>query len=263
MRSSLVACYEHPLPVLGVVLYDAYIVSRLFIRRPYTTRTLFPPFPPCAACGSRLSSSTVFLPPSVPPLFLPLLLACINSFPTTQRYYYHHHHHRRLRPSAGLLFFSPLRTLSFSRPLSLDSFLSSLLRLSPLRRGTSASFSFSYAAPPPCLFLRPLTTSANTSGVESTRSFSLSLSLPPSRSTSRTLTYTRNAPPGILPHNGFIVLVRAARARTIVARARAARCERARERTDGRTHRRASERASKRVSERPDGSKEGTYARGT
>lgn len=159
MRSSLVACYEHPLPVLGVVLYDAYIVSRLFIRRPYTTRTLFPPFLPAAAaaaaaCGSRLSSSTVFLPPSVPPLFLPLLLACINSFPTTQRV---------LLPSsspppsssslrAGLLFFSPCALSLFLVPLSLDSFLSSLSYAFPPSAEALVRLSLSpCAAPPPCV----------------------------------------------------------------------------------------------------------------
>lgn len=99
----------------------------------------------------------VFLPPRSSSL-LPSHLSFCPSFwhalipsPPPSGYYYHHHHHRRrrrLRPSAGLLFLFPLRTLSFSRSsfTSTPSFPRSYAF--PLRRGTSASFSFSCAAPP-------------------------------------------------------------------------------------------------------------------
>lgn len=187
VRSSFVACYEHPLPVLGVVLYDAYIVSRLFIRRPYTTRTLFPPSripPPPAGLSFRLSSSTVF--PLPPTLFLPAPpWRCINSFPTITTTTLLLPHRRRCRPygiyrllflslflarvlSLALFHFTPSLSRSYAFPLHAQYvFLFLLLRLS-----------FSSFPPPLCLFLRPVTTSANMS--ESTRFSSLSYSVPPS-----------------------------------------------------------------------------------
>lgn len=123
-----------------------YIVSRLFIRRPYTTRTLFPPTPSFLPVPFRLSSSAN---PSFPLSLCPSLPswhALIPSPPLSFLRYISAPFLFLLAPLAATFHLALVRSFPLSFFLSLStlfhfSLSSSLLRFFPPRAsGTSFSF---------------------------------------------------------------------------------------------------------------------------
>lgn len=158
----------------------------------------FPSYPPVSFSLPLLWHALIPSPPNVPMVyrllfFFPRPLRLLLTSHLTQTPTSHIHscsHSCLLSPSRSRLSLPPFLFLPSSRN---DIREHELVESELTRVGDSFSFSLSLPPPPP-----------------NTHTFvSFPYLLTSCLCSPRTLTYIRNAPSGILPHNGFIVLVRA------------------------------------------------------